>query len=448
MALLPSLSKVLEKVVKQQLLNFCLNNDIIPDCQFGFLPGRSTVWQLLSIIEEWHDALDQGRAVHTLFLDVSKAFDRVDHQILLSQCESIGLSGVSLNWISSYLKDRSIVTAVDGVLSTPRPISSGVPQGSVLGPLLFLIYFRSLPAAVKKCTPVMFADDTLLYETCPPGGSLSCALQEDANSTSLWANSWNTRFNASKSNSLLICRRPSVKHSSHLQPLLLSGSLVPCVTSVIHLGLTITASLTWSAHIDQLLKQVSWKLSLMKRLAFRGNLTLPVFSLMYKSLVRPCLEYASTVWDNCTTADAHSLERVQVSLARAICTKRFGSQYAYSLPKNQLLSILSWPTLSWRRRRQKLVLFWQLYNGLGPPMLSRKLPSSVMDRCGYRLRSTHSSEVPLCSSSRHLSSFFPSTCILWNSLPSSVVSAKSLSSFVNLLDNHFHADRFLFGLPK
>ena len=141
-----------------------------------------------------HNALDAGYSVHALFFDVSKAFDRVDHSLLVERCKSIGLTGPSLQWIKSYLQGRSIVTSVEGQLSVPECISSRVPQGSVLGPLFFVIYFSSLPSAIQESTPVMFADDTLVYNTKCGGKKAHsqdavctcCSLQADANTISTW----------------------------------------------------------------------------------------------------------------------------------------------------------------------------------------------------------------------------------------------------------------------
>ena len=137
-ALLCSVSKVFETLVKDQVLSFCLANRVLPDSQFGFLPGRSTVWQLLSVLDDWHAARERGTSVHAAFLDLAKAFDRVDHQILIKKLASSGLSSTCVDWFKSYLTGRTIVTTVDHVDSSPLCISSGVPQGSVLGPILFI----------------------------------------------------------------------------------------------------------------------------------------------------------------------------------------------------------------------------------------------------------------------------------------------------------------------
>ena len=193
-ALLCVVSKVFERLVRRQLQSFCVEHTVIPDQQFGFLPGRSTVWQLLSILDEWHDALENGNSIHALFLDMSKAFDRVDHRLLLSKLASVGVSGSSLAWLESYLTGRYICTSIEHVMSPSLAVTSGVPQGSVLGPLLFLVYVSDLPASVSSPTTscAMFADDSLIYETscCRLPPSRGCELQTAANNAQLWADKW------------------------------------------------------------------------------------------------------------------------------------------------------------------------------------------------------------------------------------------------------------------
>ena len=229
--------------------------------------------------------------------------------------------------------------------------------------------------------------------------------------------------------------------------ILLNGLLVPNPSSAHHLGVVLSSSLSWCAHIASLGRQVGWKVSLLKRLAFRANMPLYVLSLLYKTLVRPCMEYTSSVWDNCSAADSDTLERLQLSLSSVFLSVHFGSSYVSQLSKSQRLHLLCWPTSPWRRRRQKLILFWQLKNGFGPSSLSAQLPAAVSARCHYALRSSHSYQVPFCSSSSHLSSFLPSTCVIWNSLPVATSSARSVPSFTSLLHQFFASDTYYFSLP-
>ena len=214
----------------------------------------------------------------------------------------------------------------------------------------------------------MFADDTLVYNlTCSgsrthknPNDVCCCDLQADTDLVCCWAKATRTTFNAGKSSAMLVSRsrRTSAEDSSGPPPLLLDGTLVSHVTSVRHLGVTIHSSLHWSDHINQIIRSVGWKVSVLKRLAFRARLSLSVFSMLYKCLVRPCLEYASCVWDGCPAADSILLERLQLSLARAILSSVLGSSCVSGLSKAQLLLLVRWPTLTWRRRRQKLIYFF------------------------------------------------------------------------------------------
>ena len=138
---------------------------VIPDEQYGFLPKRSTLWQILSVVDDWERAIDAGSTIHACFLDVAKAFDRVDHTLLEHTLSTVGVQAKELSWFVSDLNQRSICTSIDGCKSSFKPISSGVPQGSVLGPLLLILYFRDILSVVSS-TCALFADDTLLYDRC------------------------------------------------------------------------------------------------------------------------------------------------------------------------------------------------------------------------------------------------------------------------------------------
>ena len=436
-ALLCSVSKVFERLVKGHLLNFCICEEIIPEQQFGFLPGRSTVWQLLTVLEDWHSAIDKGELIHAAFLDVAKAFDRVDHRILLAKLHSVGFAEKPLAWFTSYLSDRTIITAVDHVDSPEQSITSGVPQGSVLGPLLFVIYMAELPSSVKSSSCALFADDTLAYSSgCKLMHFPCCSLQGDVDMIHDWSVKWNTLFNASKSQQMVITSR---RQESTTDPqLCLGGHAVKSVSSTKHLGVYFTNNLSWSMHISKLIQKVAPKVVVLKRLAYRAQLSPAVLGILYKTLVRSCLEYASVAWDDCSVEDSHKLERIQLSLARA------------ALPgckKEDLLCTLDWPTLSWRRRRSKAIYFWQLMNRRGPPNLTKQLPETVEVRCEYSLRNARSVQLPLCSLSSRQRSFLPSAASLWNSLPVHVSADNSLSSFISSLDLHFFTDRYTFGLP-
>ena len=187
-ALLRCLLKVLERFVHEQLSSFLLESKALPDEQFGFLCGRSAEWQLLSVGERWHKALDQRHLVHAVFLDDAKAFDRVDHRLLLQSFYSLGVRGMSLQYgFEATCQIGSSEFAC--TLSTAASITSGVPQGSVLGPLLFLVHSRGIPGALSPSQTSLFADDTMAFQDNCSGEQTSpcCDLSMHLENLSCWA---------------------------------------------------------------------------------------------------------------------------------------------------------------------------------------------------------------------------------------------------------------------
>ena len=203
--LLPCVLKVFEGFVREQLHEHCMRICVIPDEQYGFLPKRSTLWQILSVVDDWERAIDAGSTIYACFLDVAKEFDRVDHTLLEHTLSTVGVQAKEFSWFGSYLNQRSICTSTDCCQSSFKPISSGVPQSSGLGPLLFILYIRDIPSVVSP-TSALFADDTFLYDRCYGvcTDQPCCRLKEDVRSLDAWAGSWCTTFTASKSAHMFI----------------------------------------------------------------------------------------------------------------------------------------------------------------------------------------------------------------------------------------------------
>lgn len=435
-ALLNTSSKITEKFVHRQLLQHCLQHGILPDEQFGFLPGRSAEWQLLSTLEDWHCALDRKNHVHCVLLDAAKAFDRVDHTCLLHCLASIGLSSDALQWFCSYLSGRSIRTRVNGCLSSPRPVTSGVPQGSVLGPLLFLLYYKDIPSICSAAT-ALFADDTMLYQSSCQGSSSTpcCALGNDLDALTLWAESRNVTFNALKSVDFRLGPHPASTS------LLLCESPIPQLQETRHLGILLRSDLRWNSHLSDILTRCAPSIVLCQSLAYRHHIPPSVIRRFYYAFIRPKLEYCSAVWCGASPSILCRLEKAQIKIAK--CIARNNHQH------NQhptLLAAADLPTLTWRRREHCLVLLWSLTNGNGTPALMDMLSSPASIRSTMASRSSHALRFPRASTSRHLSSFLCYTIPLWNHLPSCIVNSKTKSSFCSALRSHFSPDKFTLGL--
>ena len=228
------------------------------------------------------------------------------------------------------------------------------------------------------------------------------------------------------------------KLSSDECDILLGDSPLPHCAETKHVGVTITQSLSWTPHVDKLLQRVSYKVYILKSLAYRCNSGSEFVAHLYLTRVRLVLEYAGPVWDACSRTDSFRLERAHLSIARALL--RASRQ---SLSNRNVLTRIGWPTLAWRHRRYKLFLFWQLTKGQDPPQLA--VPACVSTRVSQTLRK-RTIEMPLCCSELRRRSFLPSCITLWNSLPLSITSWSSSSTFLSTLDSHFKSDTFFFGL--
>ena len=190
-----------------------------------------------------------------VFLDVSKAFDKVYHRGLLHKLEQLGICGNLLKWLESYLKDRKQKVVINGKMSDPKSINASVPQGSILGPLLFLVYVNDLVDDLQT-TPYLFADDTSLLATINPKNVVSTFsdMNNDLETLSNWANQWRVTFNASKTVYMIISNKSKVPRYPDLY---LHGERLTKVTSHKHLGVTLTSNMSWNLHIDAALKNTS-----------------------------------------------------------------------------------------------------------------------------------------------------------------------------------------------
>ena len=305
-SLLSTVGKVLEKIVHKHLFNFIRDNNILTTLQSGFVPGDSTVNQLVDIYNTFCHSLDQGKEVRAVFCDISKAFDRVWHRGLLYKLESAGISGSLLLWFKDYLNDRKQRVVLPGSASSWAFIKAGVPQGSILGPLLFLIYINDIVDDIHSCIR-LFADDTSLYIIVDNPISAADELNADLAKIHAWAVRWLVSFNPAKSESMILSR----KHNKPFHPpLSMNQNLINNVNSHKHLGLTFSQDCSWHDHLE-LVKTKAWlRINIMRRLKFQ--LDRKSLQTIYISFIRPLLQYADVVWDNCTQQEANELKKIKM----------------------------------------------------------------------------------------------------------------------------------------
>ena len=339
-SLLPCVSKILERIVFKHLFNYIRDNNLISPHQSGFQPGDSTVNQLSFLYHTFCEALDNKKEVHIVFCDISKAFDRVWHEGLIFKLKKMGIHGRLLQWFMDYLSERYQCVIIRGQKSEYGLIKAAVPQGSVLGPLLFLIYINDLIALIRSNIK-LFADDTSLYiEIDEPNAAVE-QLNNDLITVQEWANQWLVKFSPTKTK-LMTCSYKSKAHPD----ICFNDVVLADIDNHKHLGLTLSKDMTWSAHVTNILKSVSPMADVLKSLKYKVDRK--SLETIYFSFIRPKLEYGSYIWDNCSKQDTEQLEKFQLDIARIITGARKGTSH------DLIYNEISWPKLSERRSRNKV----------------------------------------------------------------------------------------------
>ena len=406
------LCKVMEKIIVKHLHNYLLKHHIISKHQSGFQPKDSTVNQLLAIYHTIISNLDRGNDIRFIFCDVSKAFDRVWHRGLLFKLKQIGIEGQILNWLTDYLQNREQKVVLDGFNSGWEEIDAGVPQGSVLGPFLFLIYINDITEGLN-CGIKLFADDTSLFVIIDDQDYIeaSNALTADLTHIYDWSKKWAVKFNPNKTESLLFTR----KNISDI-PIYFGekDNIVNDVNSHCHLGLDLQSNGKWNDYIEKIYKKACERLNILRMLKYQ--VSRKVLINIYMSFIRPILEYGDIIWDNCTIYQANLIESVQVEAGRIITGLRVNSS------KTKLYEELGWDPLYKRREKHKIVLLYKIIHGLAPEYLFDIIHPFSENIHQYNLRqsvSTNNFRLPFCNTVSFNNSFIPSALRAWNSLPSS-----------------------------
>ena len=416
-SVLPIVSKLIERHIKNIVEEFLRSNAPISSRQWGFMSNRSTVSALIKVVDDWQRALDQGYEVCVVFFDVSKAFDTVPHSLLLAKLHELGLDPYLLRWIRSYLSDRSQFVCVDGASSHYLPVVSGVPQGSVLGPLLFITFINDITIRISSGSDVnMFADDIALYRIIKTAADYA-HLQEDVDATSACIQEKKLKFNATKCKTMLISRKRS--NMSTPPQVILNGIILDRVQSYRYLGITLTTNLSWSSHISACCNKTRKLIGLLYR-RFYQHTSSPTLLRLYCCFIRPHLEYASAVWNPNLKGEIDQLERVQ-KFALRVCLKSWDTDY------EDLLSISNLPSLQKRRMLTSLCHLFKISRGFTDfhdPPLQQHMHS-------YNTRSTCKQMFSLlqCRTNSYQSSYFPNTIANWNSLPSEVTECASVQTF-------------------
>ena len=432
-SVLSSVGKVLERLVFNALFDYFRNNFLISVWQSGFIPGHSTVTHLVEMYHEFCRAVSEGKEIRIVFCDVSRAFDRVWHRGLLFKLHKCGITGSLLTWLTNYLSDRYQRVVLNGQFSSWMLIQAGVPQGSVLGPLLFLIFINDITYVVKHCQIRMFADDTSLFIEVDDRIRTAELIEQDLEAISAWAKSWLVKFSPPKTESLIISNKSNLAEHP---PIHMDGSALKEVTHHKHVGIILSRDLSWHNHICSIEKKAR---SVLNRLSqFKYTLDRRSLERVYMSNIRPIMEYGDVIWAGGNQTDLERLDMIQKDAARVVTG-------ATARCSTELLSIdVSWPSLQSRRRYHRLHLFYKIVNGLSPPYLRGLLPVRVADRARYALRTSINYTVPMCKTNSFARSFLPYSVNEWNRLDPEVRGASNLQLFKSKCSVRYAHRNYLF----
>ena len=423
-SLLSCIAKLLEKAIFKHVFNFLRDNCLISLRQSGFVPGDSTVYQLTHLYHMFYKALDQHKDIRVAFCDISKAFDRVWHEGLLEKLKRSGIRGGLLEWFGSYLSNRLQRVVVDGQCSSWRIVNAGVPQGSVLGPLLFLVYINDITNVVQTDIR-LFADDTTLYMHVDNPAETAQALNHDLQSMMQWANDWLVRFSAPKTEAMNISKK---KKNLPRPALVMDRTPLKEVASHKHLGVTLTNDLSWHEHITNIAISANKLLDIFN--AFKYKLDRRTLEKLYFSYVRSKLEYSSILWDNCPEFLSGRLEDVQIRAAKIISGAT--NRTSHALIYNEL----GWESLQQRRKVQRLSTMYNIVHGKTPTYMMDPIPEAVNHE--YNLR--RQEEIPgiRANTAGFQRSFYPRTIWEYNKLDKQIRQAPSLNVFKDKLKDTKH----------
>lgn len=310
--------KIMEHVIYSLIMKFFDSNSLFHPAQHGFHKGLSCEMQLAIFLHDIHTNLDINVQTDVIFLDFCKAFDKVPHQRLLFNLKKHYLHPDVFKWITEFLSNHSQFVAINNYLSNPVLVTSGIPQGSVLGPLVFLIYINDLPSHVSSNIR-MFADDCVIYRAIFDSHNQT-ALQKDLDNITTWCNDWLMTLNTNK------CKAMSFSYSSH--PIAPSyktkNTFLENVHSYKYLGITLSNDLSWHTHISNIISSANRRLGFLRRNLRQAPKHVKL--LAYQSLVRPTLEYASAIWNPHQSYLIDLLETVQNRATRFIHSK-----YSYNI---------------------------------------------------------------------------------------------------------------------
>lgn len=419
--------KIMEKNVRAAILEHMKRHNLLSSSQFGFRNHRSTILQLLTVLDDWTEALDTNSQVDAVYFDFAKAFDTVPHKRLLTKLKSYGITGNIYSWIENFLANRKQRVVINGNASDWSNVISGIPQGSILGPILFIIYINDLPEIVDS-TCRLFADDTKLYKVIN-NNTDQTSLQDDINSFCNWSKDWLLRFNVNKCKVLHIGNK-EYDFTYQMFDKQDNYSDIVMADTEKDLGIHFTNTLSFDKHINTIVNKANSIIGLVKRnFTFMDKST---FTQLYKALIRPHLDYGNIIWYPTTKKNKQIVENVQRRATRIVPELK-------GLTYEERLAALNLPTLEYRRRRGDMIELFKILHGIDDIDYTTMFSLSPHTQIrGHSLKL----QKPRANKSIRLNSFTHRVINCWNQLPESTIVSETVLKFKTDIDKLWKHTRF------
>ena len=425
-SILPIISKIIERFVNKQLITFLDKYDIIYRNQYGFRKSYSTKLALVDLVTEIINDIDKGNFTLGIFLDLTKAFDTINHNILLSKLRFYGIRGIPFNWFQSYLTNRRQFVHAYGYNSSTLHLNYGVPQGSILGPLLFLIYINDIPSSSNYFNFKLFADDSNLFHSFASKTFPTLETETNIEKVNNWCLANKLTINNEKTNYMIFS---SARKNLTYKPVLhFNNNVMKQVQCTTYLGLTIDQHLTWKPHIKKVLSKINPLIGLLAKL--RHYLPKATLVLLYNSLILPHLSYGLESWGSTYNTTLDPLYRQQKKLVRIIS---FKDRLTHSRPLFNSLGILD---IFDQFKYQLATFMHDLTLHKLPRDLQHYSFSNPNHTYSTRTSATSNFTIPLFKT--NLGQFSITYCgsKLWNSIPANIKSITCRFTFKRTFRNY------------
>ena len=414
-SVLPCFSKILEKLMYKRIIKLLDKHNTLNEHQYGFRKKHSTTHAMLELVTKITNAIDNNQYTMGIFLDLSKAFDTVNHAVLLYKLEHYGIRGIVLEWFKNYLQFRKQAVRYKTTKSDSLTISCGVPQGSVLGPLLFLIYINDISSCSHLLSFILFADDTNLFLSHHDIETLIRIMNEELKKVALWLTANKLSLNVNKTHLMIFkTRKKRLSYNAHV---VLNGSPIEKVKCTKFLGIFIDDELSWKYHVNHISTKVSKMVGIMAKA--RYHLSLKLLLTLYNTMIYPYLTYCNVIWANTYSTRLSSIFMLQKKIVRIITFSNYTEE---SRPLFKSLKILDIYELN--TYLTGILMYWYYHGNLPAYFINFFVQNESIH--SYNTRSAIKIHIEFKRTNYAKFSLRCKGTTLWNGLP---VDVKNIDSF-------------------